>query len=101
MSDTHFTRLTWKPGKRRVTRPRKRHYGGQIEAPLALLAAARLHQFGSGAHRQCEAMSRRTGERCRAVCIADLPLCHMHRGAAVMAARGQYVRPSKGSDDTP
>jgi len=100
MSDTQFTRLTWRAGARRVTRPRQRHYGGQVEANPALLAAARLHQFGSGAHATCKAIARKTGLRCTQPTIGGLGICRHHRGAANMASRGLYVR-RKRRDDTP
>lgn len=75
---THFTRETWRPGKRKGER--KRHWGGQTSAPPGLIAAGVAGRFGSGAHRQCTATSRRTGVRCRAVAMVGVACCAHHGG---------------------
>jgi hypothetical protein len=42
LSETHFDRSDWRPGKRRRTQPRVHDCGGQKEAPVNLLAMAKL-----------------------------------------------------------
>lgn len=96
MSD-QFTTQDWRPGKRRVTTPRKQFYGGQKVAPVAFLVASKPYQFGSGAQRRCEAIARSTGQRCTQPAMRTVRFCRCHTGAATLAKRGQYVKPRKPS----
>jgi hypothetical protein len=79
-----LTQGTWRPGKRRRTYARVKHSGGATEAPLAFLAAAAVSGFGSGKHRTCTHV-RRDGSRCKGWAMKGLPVCTMHRGAALTA----------------
>jgi hypothetical protein len=81
MSETHFTALDWRPGKRRRTYPRQMRSGGQKQAPPAFLAAAAVSGIGNGKHRICGAR-KRNGEPCRDIAMKDCATCRRHGGAA-------------------
>ena len=81
MSETHFTALDWKLGKRRRSYVRKRRAGGQKQAPPAFLAAAAVSGIGSGKHRLCGAR-RRDGGICRDIAMKGCDHCRAHGGAA-------------------
>ena len=77
MSETHFDRSDWRPGKRRRTQPRVHDYGGQKEAPVNLLAMAKLvglHQPRQAVHSHCnldrKSVSPRRDERFEPVSVA-------------------------------
>jgi hypothetical protein len=80
MTETHFSRHEWRPGKRRRTVPRVKPYAGQKVAPPAFLAAARLNGFGVGKRRQCIAPARSTGRRCTHAAMNGSNRCHQHGG---------------------
>jgi hypothetical protein len=81
MSETQFTKLDWRPSKRRATYVRERRFNGQKQAPPAFLAAGKLNGIGSGKHRICAA-KRRDGEPCHTIAMRDVPYCRLHGGAS-------------------
>jgi hypothetical protein len=89
MSETQFSALDWKPGKRRRTYVRKLRSGGQKQAPPAFIAAGKLSGIGSGKHRICGAR-KRNGEPCRSIAMTDCDHCRLHGGAMQTA---KFVRP--------
>jgi hypothetical protein len=89
MSETHFSALDWKPGKRRRSYVRKMRSGGQKQAPPAFLAAAAVSGIGSGKHRICGAR-KRNGEPCRDIAMKGCDHCRQHGGASYTA---RHVRP--------
>jgi hypothetical protein len=96
MSETHFTALDWKPGKRRRSYVRKQQAGGQKHAPPAFTAAGKLSGIGSGKHRICAA-KRRDGEPCHTIAMNGCLTCRLHGGAAHTA---QVLRPYVRKDGT-
>ena len=96
MSESHFSALDWRPGKRRKTYPRIGRAGGQKQAPLAFIAAGKLSGIGSGKHRICSAR-KRNGERCRSIAMNDCDVCRLHGGAARTA---RLLRPYVRRDGT-
>ena len=90
MSETQFTALDWRPGKKRKTYVRQRRYSGQKQAPAAFLAmSGSVAGIGSGKHRICSA-KRRDGEPCRTIAMRDCPTCRLHGGASFTA---RLIRP--------
>jgi hypothetical protein len=89
MSETHFSALDWRPGKKRRTYVRKRRAGGQKQAPPAFLAAAAVSGIGSGKHRICGALTR-AGAPCRDIAMRNCATCKRHGGAARTA---HLIRP--------
>jgi hypothetical protein len=89
MSETHFTALDWKPGKRRRTYVRQMRSGGQKKAPPAFVAAGKLSGIGSGKHRICGAR-RRDGEPCTSIAMNGCDTCRIHGGASQTA---RTIRP--------
>lgn len=89
MSETHFSKLDWRPGKRRATYPRVRDWGGQKTAPDAFLEAGRRYGFGQpGNDRRCL--------HCRRFCVREASVCRMHAGAAIASKRRPFVPGQKG-----
>jgi hypothetical protein len=92
MSETQFSALDWRPGKKRRTYVRQRRAGGQKQAPPAFIAAGKLSGIGSGKHRICSAR-RRDGERCGSIAMTDCETCRLHGGATRTAyVLRPYVR---------
>jgi hypothetical protein len=90
MSETHFSALDWKPGKRRRSYVRKMRSGGQKQAPPAFLAmSGSVAGIGSGKHRTCGAR-RRDGGICRTIAMNGCDHCRLHGGAMQTA---KFVRP--------
>jgi hypothetical protein len=89
MSETQFTALDWRPGKRRGSYVRQRRFNGQKQAPAAFLAAAAVSGIGSGKHRLCGAR-RRDGGICRDIAMRGCDHCRAHGGAAQTA---RLIRP--------
>jgi hypothetical protein len=89
MSETHFSALDWRPGKKRRTYVRKRRAGGQKQAPSAFLAAAAVSGIGSGKHRLCGAR-KRDGGLCRDIAMKGCNHCRQHGGASQTA---RTIRP--------
>ena len=81
LSETQFTKLDWRPGKRRRTQPRVRCYAGQKEAPTDLLTATKLVGLDTDRAARCTAMARSTGKTCRRVALKDAGFCLRHGGA--------------------
>jgi hypothetical protein len=81
MSETQFTKLDWRPGKRRRTQPRQRDFGGQKQAPPGLLAKGKLVGLGTPTAARCTATARSTGRTCRRVALKGTGLCQLHGGA--------------------
>jgi hypothetical protein len=84
MSDTQFTKLDWRPSKKRASVPRKRDWGGQKRAPAAFLAMAPFVGFGKGPQARC------CVARCNAFAMKGAPSCRKHGGAGIVA---RYRRP--------
>jgi len=95
MSETQFTALDWRPGKKRKTYVRQRRYNGQKQAPAAFLAAAAVSGIGSGKHRLCGAR-RRDGGICRDIAMRGCDHCRAHGGASQTA---RLIRPYVRSRD--
>ena len=91
MSETQFSRLDWRPGKRRRTQPRVRDYGGQKEAPIWLLAAGRLAGLHTNRAARCTATARSTGRKCRRVAVTGTSVCMVHGGALFLKQHRPYV----------
>jgi hypothetical protein len=96
MSETQFSRLDWRPGKRRRTQPRVRGYGGQKEAPLWLLAARRLVGLHTNAARRCTATANSTGRTCRRFAVTGASVCMVHGGALALKRNRPYVATGHG-----
>jgi hypothetical protein len=93
MTESFFTRATWRKGKRRATYPRTQPWAGCTIAPAAFLAAARLAglQNGLGKRRRCEAVARSTGRRCKCAAMNFARYCYKHGGPRDAAKRRPYV----------
>jgi hypothetical protein len=89
-----FTRETWRSGKRRKLRVRKKPYGGCTEASPEFLAAAQRTKFQPGrpGYRICAA-TKRDGTPCRRLAMRDLQVCESHGGVRALAGRGE-LQPS-------
>ena len=61
MSETHFDRSDWRPGKRRRTQPRVKCYGGQKVAPVGLVAARKFVGLNTNAAKKCKRIAVSTG----------------------------------------
>jgi hypothetical protein len=96
MSETQFTRLDWRPGKRRRTQPRVRDYGGQKEAPLGLIAARKLVGLHTNRAARCTATARSTGRKCRRVAVTGANVCMVHGGALALKRNRRYVATGHG-----
>ena len=96
MSESQFTHLDWRPGKRRRTQPRVRCYGGQKEAPLWLLAAGRLVGLHTNRAARCTATARSTGRKCRRVAVTGADVCMVHGGALALKRNRPYVATGHG-----
>jgi hypothetical protein len=97
LSETHFDHLEWRAGARRKTQPRVRCYGGQKQAPVAFLAAAR--QFcglNTNAARKCKRIAISTGRPCRDPAMRGSDYCLSHGGAAAAKRIRPYVRTQPG-----
>lgn len=84
MSQTHFTRQTWRHGKRQI-RQIKRPYGGQKTAPLAFLEAARQTYFRKGLEgsRRCK--------HCGRLAMKDQNVCRAHGGYGKLIAKAKFI----------
>ena len=91
LSETQFTKLDWRPGKRRKTQPRLKCYGGQKEAPVGLIAAAKLVGLHTMRAARCTTIARSTGQRCRHVAMKNVNLCLVHSGALLVRKLRPYV----------
>jgi hypothetical protein len=91
MSETQFTKLDWRPGKRRRTQPRVRCYGGQKEAPAGLIAARKFVGLGTPAARRCKRIAASTGKPCRHPAMRGSDYCLSHGGAAAASRQRPYV----------
>jgi hypothetical protein len=89
MSETHFDRSDWRPGKRRKTQPRVRCYGGQKQAPAGLVAARKFAGLDTSAARKCKRIAISTGKPCRHPAMRGSDYCLSHGGAA----RAKQIRP--------
>jgi hypothetical protein len=89
MSDD-FTRATWRPSKKRRLRKRTKPWGGRKTAPIAFLAAAKLHQFKPGrpGHRVCSA-TQRNGSPCTRLALKGMHVCEAHGGCGLLAIQGK------------
>ena len=91
MGETQFTKLDWRPGKRRRTQPRIRCYGGQKVAPIWLLAAGRLVGLHTNTAKRCTATAIKTGKRCRHVAMKGTNRCLQHGGTRVVRKLRPYT----------
>jgi hypothetical protein len=96
MSETQFSRLDWRPGKRRRTQPRVHCYCGQKEAPIGLIIARRLVGLHTLTAARCTAIARSTGRTCRRVALKDTGLCLSHSGALIARKLRPYVATAAG-----
>jgi hypothetical protein len=96
VSETQFTKLDWRPGKRRRTQPRVRNYPGQKEAPIGLLAAAKLVGLHTNRAARCTAIALSTGRKCRRVAVTGANVCMVHGGALALKRNRPYVRTMHG-----
>ena len=92
MSETHFDRSDWRPGKRRRTQPRVKCYGGQKVAPVGLVAAREFVGLGTNAARKCKRIAVSTGQPCRHPAMRGSDYCLSHGGAAAAKRIRPYVR---------
>jgi hypothetical protein len=96
MSATHFSRLEWRPGKRRRTQPRVKCYGGQKTAPVGLVAARAFVGLGTSAAKKCVRIAVSTGKPCRHPAMRGSDFCLSHGGAAAAKRIRPYVRTQPG-----
>jgi hypothetical protein len=92
MSETHFSRCEWRAGARRKTQPRVHDYGGQKQAPVAFLAAARFAGLGTPTAKRCKRIAVSTGKPCRHPAMKGSDYCLSHGGAAAAKRIRAYVR---------
>jgi hypothetical protein len=90
MSETHFDRSDWRPGKRRRTQPRVKCYGGQK------VAARRFVGLDTDRAARCTATARSTGRKCRRVALKNTGLCLCHNGALIARNLRPYVATAHG-----
>jgi hypothetical protein len=95
MSDTQFTKLDWRPGKRRRTQPRVQAYGGKDRAGRFLVAAKFVGLHTDRAAR-CTATARSTGRKCCRVAVAGANVCMVQGGARVLKSTRPYVATKHG-----
>jgi hypothetical protein len=96
VSETHFTKLDWRPGNRRKTVPRVRCYGGQKEAPVGLIAARKLVGLHTNRAARCTATALSTGRKCRHVAVTGANVCMLHGGTFALKRNRPYVRTAHG-----
>ena len=99
MSETHFDRSDWRPGKRRRTQPRVHDYGGQKEAPVNLLAMAKLVGLHTNRAKRCTRIAISTGKACRHVAMKGSNLCLSHGGAGAAKKRRAPARKEKARNE--
>ena len=88
MSDTQFTRADWRPSAKRASYVRVKPWGGQKQAPAALLAhSGSVSGFGSGKHRRCD--------HCRRWALKGLGVCRWHGGSTLASKTRPYVRTAR------
>ena len=91
MSETHFSRLDWRPGARRRTQPRVKCYGGQKTAPIGLVAARKFVGLNTNAAKKCMRIAASTGKPCRHPAMKGSNYCLSHGGAAAAKRIRTYV----------
>jgi len=91
MSETQFSKADWRPSKKRATYGRVRAWGGQKQAPLAFLAAAKLAGLNTNRAMRCSRIAVSTGRPCRRVAMKGTTLCLSHGGAGVARTFRTYV----------
>jgi hypothetical protein len=96
LSETHFDRSDWRPGKRRRTQPRVHDYAGQKVAPVAFLAAAKLAGLHTDRAARCTATALSTGRKCRRVAVTGANVCMVHGGALALKRNRPYVATGHG-----
>ena len=96
MSETHFSRCEWRAGKRRRTQPRVHHYGGQKQAPVNFLAAAKFAGLHTNAAKKCVRIAVSTGKTCRHPAMRGTDYCLSHGGAAMTKHIRSYVQTTPG-----
>ena len=80
MSETQFSKADWRPSKKRVTYVRERAWGGQKQAPLAFLAAAKFAGLNTNCSLRCSRIAISTGRPCCRVAMKGTTLCLSHGG---------------------
>jgi hypothetical protein len=93
LSNTQFSRADWRPGGRRKTVPRQRSYGGQKQAPVAFLAAAKFAGLHTDRAKRCTGVALSTGRTCRRVAMRGTDFCLLH-GGALAAKRNRPYTPT-------
>jgi hypothetical protein len=96
LSESQFTKLDWRPGKRRRTQARVRDYPGQKIAPVAFLAAAKLVGLHTDRAARCTATALSTGRKCRRVAVTGANVCMVHGGALALKRNRPYVATGHG-----
>jgi hypothetical protein len=96
MSEMQFTRLDWRPGKRRRTQPRVHAYAGQKTAPAGLVAARKFVGLNTNAARKCVRIALSTGKLCRHPAMRGSDYCLSHGGATAAKRIRPYVRTQPG-----
>jgi hypothetical protein len=91
LSETQFTKIDWRPGKRRRTQPRVQHYAGQKEANPGFIAAGWLFGLHTPTAKRCTATARSTGRKCRRVAVTGSNVCMVHGGALALKRNRPYV----------
>jgi hypothetical protein len=87
LSETHFSKEDWRPGKRRRTYLRRHAYGGRKKAPEAFLAAAKLVGLHTNTAKRCTAIARSTGHTCKKVALLGATTCLTHGGGGQVKAK--------------
>jgi hypothetical protein len=96
MSESQFSRLDWRAGKRRRTQPRVHDYAGQKVAPIGLIAAAKFVGLHTDRAARCTATAGSTGRKCRRVAVTGANVCMVHGGALVLKTNRPYVATGHG-----
>jgi hypothetical protein len=96
LSETHFDRSDWRPGKRRRTQPRVKCYGGRKIAPVGLVAARKFVGLNTNAAKKCLRIAVSTGKPCRHPAMRGSDYCLSHGGAARAKQIRPYVRTMPG-----
>ena len=99
MSETLFDRSDWRPGKRRRTQPRVHDYGGQKEAPVNLLAMAKLVGQHTNRAKRCTRIAISTGKACGHVATKDFESVSIAGGAGAAKKRRAPARKEKARNE--
>jgi hypothetical protein len=88
----HFTRDTWRKGKRRATYQRVKPWGGATQANANFLASIALHAIGGPLDTRTRCSGRRrNGEPCHCLAMRGSRFCQRHGGAQGARHLRSYV----------